>query len=66
MLRTTLLLLSALLSIGLVYAVGAWPLLAMFAVMIAAVVFSTGELRGAEGAQERLPMGAHSTMAANL
>jgi len=42
MLKAVLLLLSGLLSVGLVYFLGAWVLLALFAVLACAFRFSTG------------------------
>ena len=66
MLRALFLLLAVLVPIGLVYAFGAWTLLALFGVTAATLLFSTRKARGAEATQGGRLTGYHTTTTANL
>ncbi|WP_436317308.1 hypothetical protein [Variovorax sp. LjRoot84] len=66
MLRALLFILAALVSIGLVYAFGAWTLLALFGMAAATLLFSTRKARGAEATQGGRLTGYHTTTAANF
>jgi hypothetical protein len=61
MLRPLLLLLAVLMPIGLVYAFGAWILLALFGVTAATLLLSTRQARGAEATQGGRHTGYHTT-----
>ena len=61
MLRTLFLLLAVLMPIGLVYAFGAWILLALFGVAGATLIFSTRRARGDEATQGGRLTGYHTT-----
>ncbi|VTU25593.1 hypothetical protein SRS16CHR_03690 [Variovorax sp. SRS16] len=66
MFRALFLLFAVLLPIGLVYAFGAWTLLALFGVMAATLLFSTRKARGAEATQGGRLTGYHTTTTANF
>ena len=61
MVRTLFLLLAVLLPVGLVYAFGAWVLLALFGVAGATLLSSTRKARGAEATQGGRLTGYHTT-----
>jgi type III secretory pathway component EscV len=66
MFRALFLILAALVPIGLVYAFGAWTLLALFGVTAATLLFSTRKARGAEATQGGRLTGYHTTTTANF
>jgi hypothetical protein len=61
MLRALFLLLAVLVPIGLVYAFGAWILLALFGATAATLLLSTRKARGAEATQGGRLTGYHTT-----
>ena len=66
MLRVLLLLLAVLMPIGLVYAFGAWSLLALFGAVAATLLLSTRKARGAEVTQGGRLTGYHTTTTASF
>ena len=66
MFRALFLLLAVLVPIGLVYAFGAWTLLALFGLMAATLLFSTRKGRGVEETQGGRLTGYNTTTTANL
>jgi hypothetical protein len=61
MLRALFLILAALVPVGLVYAFGAWTLLALFGMTAATLLFSSRKARGAEATQGGRLTGYHTT-----
>ncbi|GAA4345750.1 hypothetical protein GCM10023165_30030 [Variovorax defluvii] len=66
MFRVLFLLLCVLMPIGLVYAFGAWSLVALFAIAAATLLFSTRKGRGAEATQGGYLTGYHTTTTATF
>ena len=66
MLRTLLQILALLVPIGLVYAFGAWTLIALFGVAGATLLLSSRKARGAEATQGGRLTGYHTTTMADF
>ncbi|MEJ8815851.1 hypothetical protein WKW77_32645 [Variovorax ureilyticus] len=66
MVRTLFLLFAVLLPVGLVFAFGAWVLLALFGVAAATLLLSTRKARGAEATQGGMLTGYYTTMTGDL
>jgi hypothetical protein len=66
MLRVLFLILAVLMPIGLVYAFGAWSLLALFGTAAATLLLSTRKARGDEATQGGRLTGYHTTTTANF
>jgi len=67
MLRAIILLITVLVSLGLIYAIGAWVLVVLFAVSFAAVIFSSRDVEeSAPAPQDQAKADSETPMSPNL